>query len=253
MKAKSRKPRRTARKTRRTVRRRIPKTLSYKGNLAISRTTNLATNNGFVVDGTNLFKSGNKNLCFVNTALSSAGDTSYGSASLKVRLIDVINNAELSVLYDSYTIDKVVVKFLPFATSASAGAAITSSQAQMNLLVHSVYDFDDADLPPASETGVNEMRERSRYKRNMIMTGTGRKLSWTFKPKVNQDIYAGAVSGNGNPIRSASFGWVNCDDNLAEGYGLKMIIEAVNPGAGQAYFFYFKGDVTYYMRFKDTR
>jgi len=252
MKAKSKRTKPT-RKYKRNARRRIPKTLSYRGNLAISRTTNLATNNGFVVDGVNLFKSSNKDLCFVNSNLSSAGDTSYGSASFKARLIDVINSTELAVLYDSYTIDKCVLKFIPFATSSSAGAAITSTQSQMNLFVHSVYDYDDATLPTNSEVGVNEMRERSRYRRNMIMNASGRQLTWTFKPKVNQDIFAGAVSGNGNPIRSVPFGWINCDDNLAEGYGLKMIIEAVNPGENKSFFFYFKADVTYYMRFKDTR
>lgn len=237
-------------KTRTVTRRRVRRTkrakVNYNGNLAIVRGTSLSTINGCVVDGSYLTKAQN-NLCFVTT--NTGGVVNYGSMSMVFRLVDIWNYTELTVLYDSYTIDKVVISLIPYATVVSSGAAVVNSVGQSALIMHYIKDYDDYTLPSNSEAGVNDLRERKDYKSVNLFSRTGKPIKIAIKPRIASDVYAGGL--NSAPIGNKPFGWIDCDDPNAEGYGFKAIFETITSGA--TFNIFFKAEAKYYLRFKNSR
>jgi len=226
----------------RRQRRKVPRITSV---FHTKRTVNLANVGGLLVDGAYLTKYQN-NLMFTTT--NNSGIANYGSASLKARLYDIYNYSEYTVLWDRYKIDMVKIRITPFSTQAASGAAV-GPVGQSAILIHSIYDYDDSDLPPNSEAGVLAMREYKNYKCKNIFSTLGKPITYTFKPRVATDVYAGGVTAVAS--KSEPFGWMDCNEPQVEGYSAKFIFETISAGA--TFSIYFKMDATYYLSIKDPR
>jgi len=239
---------RYVKKTIRTKIVRVKKTpkISYSGNLAITRHTSLSGINGCQVDGAWLQKQQNN---FLFQTSNNGGVVNYGSMTFMCRLIDIWNYSELTVLYDQYRIDKVKLRLIPYATMAASGAAVSPNHNQGALIMHYMIDGDDVTMPSNSESGVNEMRERRGYKSVNLMSKMGKPITISFRPRIATDAYAGGVYSA--PVRNSPFTWCDCNDASIEGYGFKAIFETISSGAVLNTFF--KGEATYYLRFKENR
>jgi len=216
----------------------------YRGNLAIKRVSNLYTTGGFAVDGTTLVKFQN-NLVFTSTV--TVGQANYGTASFYAMLSDVTNAGEFTALYDRYTIVGCKLSLTPYSTVASSGAAVSPLAQQPALIMHHVKDYDDVALPSASEAGVDAIRQYTNYRSVNLMSRMGKPINIFFRPRVAIAAYSGAFTS----YKNVPFGWCDVASPAVQGYGWKAVFESI--GGGSIHSFYFKGEVTYYLKFKNPR
>lgn len=234
---------RTVRRPRRVMRvKRAPK--SYSGFLKIKRSSNLADCAGLTVDTVVVTKTSN-NVLFQSGAV--AGTLYYGAMVFKAMLSDVTAYTEFTNLYDTFTVVGVRLKITPYGTAAMTAGAVAATQGQPSVICHSCIDLDDATIPTASEAGITEIRQYPSYRQtNLHRTGKGIKVY--FRPKIAQAAYANTVF---TAYKQSPWGWTDCNSPAIEGYGWKAIWESV--GSGGTVNMYFKGEVTYYLKFKDPR
>lgn len=142
------------------------------------------------------------------------------------------NYTEFTNLFDSYRINKIVVKWIPNRTDAAAGTA-TELEAQFT----SALDFTDATAP----ANMNEMYQYESFK---LTRGT-RAHTRVFRPSTIDYVATSAGANSGNPTWRQ---WISTSSPTILHYGLKVGIEANNAGA-IAYVPYF----TYYFSCKSVK
>jgi len=217
----------------------------YYGTVSIKRTANLFSCVGCSVDGSALLKLNNQ-IAFVTG--SSAGTTYFGAMSFYTALSDVPNYTEFTSLWNKYSIVGVSLKFYPYATIASTGAAVSPVEGQPSLMMHHILDFDDAIIPVSSEVGISDLRQRPGYRCANVYSRMGKPIVRYFRPKVSMPVYQAGVT---SAYRQASFRSIDCTYPDVQGYGFKAIFESV--GAGSAMTIHLKVEATYYLRLSQVR
>lgn len=217
----------------------------YYGAVSIKRTANLFSCVGCSVDGSALLKLNNQ-IAFVTG--SSAGTTYFGAMSFYTALSDVPNYTEFTSLWNKYSIVGVSLKFYPYATIASTGAAVSAVEGQPSLMMHHILDFDDAIIPASSEVGISDLRQRPGYRCANVFSRMGKPIVRYFRPKVSMPVYQAGVT---SAYRQASFRSIDCTYPDVQGYGSKAIFESV--GAGSAMTIHLKVEATYYLRLSQVR
>lgn len=182
------------------------------------------------------------------TLVTAGAGIQYGAFSLKFALADIVNSTEMTLLFDSYQIQKIVVKILPFYTQSTSGAAVGATLAQTVCLFHSIIDYDDADIPTATDVGISEIRQFSSYRVKNITTGKG---YWqrSLVPRTAVPVYGGGAFAN--YVTGPKNMWLDCNSPSTEHYGLKVIVEANNSGTDTK--LYFKCEYTMYLKLKSVR
>jgi len=199
---------------------------------------------GLTVDGATVTK--NSGQVYVTSAASTA--VTYGTFEFIARLQDVTNYTEFTALYDKYQIVGVRLNLIPYATNVATGAAYSSTATQSSVLIHAVTDYDDATPLAASEAGIDTIRQYPGYRMLNPYQRGGRGWKWYLKPKLATPVYNGAAFAG---YRQIPWGWTDCNNPAIEGYAIKAVIECL--GAGTALSHVFKGEATYYLKFRDPR
>jgi len=236
-------------KTRRRRVARVPRAPRYAGGLTIKRVSNCNGMANVVVDGSVVSKYLDN---FAVTTTIGAGLTTYGAIVCSFRLADVVSYTEFTQLYDQYKILGVKVRMIPFQTVAATAAAPSSAAGQPAFLIHSVVDYDDADLPVASNTGVDNFRQYPNYKVKNVFSRMGGAISRFLRPKLRGLVYkSGEASAPTTGYQSLKASWLDCDNPDPPHYGLKYIIECISGGSVATMMF--KMDCTWYLQFKNPR
>lgn len=170
----------------------------------------------------------------------------YYSLSLSFDLANVAAYTEFTALFDYYKINGVAFRIFPMFNSVETYQG-ASSPGGLGCVLHSVIDLDDSNVIPASETGVNQMREHRNYKaHNMAYIKKG---MWTryLRPKANLGIWDGSTIVNGGGVLRSNF--IDCARATIPHYGLKMIYE-LSTSAAVAQNLIFKVESKFYLTFK---
>lgn len=217
----------------------------YYRTVFIKRTANLFSCVGCSVDGAALLKLNNQ-IAFVTGA--SVGTTYFGAMSFYTVLSDVPNYTEFTSLWNKYSIVGVSLKFYPYATVSSTGAAVSAVESQPSLMMHHILDFDDAAIPASSESGIADLRQRPGYRCANVYSRMGKPIVRYFRPKVSMPVYQSGVT---TAYRQASFRSIDSTYPDVQGYGFKAIFESV--GAGSAMTLHMKVEASYYLRLSQVR
>lgn len=190
----------------------------------------------------------------INFAMSSQANH-YGSIALGFKLDDLYEANEYTTLFDRYQITSVSIKVIPLTPYSLAFQNVTTQNngnGSISCLLHSVTDYDDYTTFPASEVGVNQMREYESYKVRNLGAG-GAVFKYYVKPRIALSSYrAGVFSGFAN----AKNFWVDCASADVQYFGKKFIFEINNPNSpagGVPTWYNIKMELTYYLKLKDLR
>ena len=162
-------------------------------------------------------------------------------------LSDIPSYLEFTALFDAYRINKVVLKITPFCTSSTTQST-AANLGQVSCLLHSVVDRDDATLPTASSTGINELREYPAMKTTNMYANGGRAIKIKYVPRIAMAAYSGAFTSY---ARSKANQWLDCNSTTIQNYGIKGVFETIGNGTIQN--MYFQIEAKYYLSFKEFR
>ena len=157
--------------------------------------------------------------------------------ALVFKLSDIPQNVTFSKLFDSYRINKVVVKAFPLTYS--------SVNVNPNYKILSAIDLDDGNVPTSLS-----LQERSNSKIDIVTSSGNTKQvkTWTVRPRYLTQLYESALtSGYGQGARSQ---WIDCGDPDIPHYGLKLVFDT-DPVLNYAVMWQFY--VTYFVEFKSLR
>lgn len=188
---------------------------------------------------------------FLNFSLSNVpGNLSYGSMAINFQLRDLPNYSELTTLWDRYKINFVKVKIIPYNTASLTGAAYSSVYGQSSCLIHSVLDYDDATVPLASSSGVDDLRQYQTYKvSNILMKPHVRVVRPTLLTALN-DTTGTSIGGK------VTKGYVNLSNTLVPHFGMKFMFEGISGGSSDVingFIISFKVEAKFYISLKDVR
>ncbi len=173
-----------------------------------------------------------------------AGSSYYG-LGIAFRLSDLQGYAEFTALYDQYRVVRLTYTLSPAWTSARAPS--TSPNGDLCGWVHSVYDYDDNAAPAASTAGIGAMMERASYALTHAVKTTA--TTWVVEPRVALAAYAASAFTS---YANSPACWVDCSSPNVEHYGLKLLIELINPGSASV-FMNFRLHVTAEVEFRQSR
>lgn len=133
---------------------------------------------------------------------------SYGAYAFQFNQLP--NFAEFTQLYDSYRINKIVIKYVPNINSANAGSTPMSQ-------FHSVLDFNDA-------TPLTSLSSAFEYQ-NWKMTRGAKAHTRTYTPSI---LDAVGNSGGVTPsfVKPAYKQWIATSSSDIPHFGLKWVAEA---------------------------
>lgn len=158
------------------------------------------------------------------------------------KLSNVLQNSDLTALYDRYKINGIKWKIIPCSNIASV-----NGQGLIPSMVYHV-DYDD-DSTPATDADV-------RVKAGAKEVRLDRPRTIYFKPKVAQmiagaSVVPGASTAYSIPQRAP---YINCSYPGVPHYGLKMFFRNVNlfPGSASVNT-QFRIETTYYLSCKDPQ
>lgn len=207
------------------------------------RVTNICNTANITVDGA-LTKLSDT----ISLTSSTTGSTAFGSYSVYGTLDCLPNYTEFSTLFDRYKIVGMSMKFLMFNTGALTGAAVSATYSQSGILWHGITDYDDATAPPATEAGIQQLREYESYKvKNALVANT---IKQYCRPKLAVAAYGGAFTRYANMPAL----WVDANSTDVQHYGFKGIFE-ISPCAvsSNTIVSYIKPELTIYLQMKDLR
>lgn len=193
-------------------------------------------------------------LAWVNNAMlqfqlnAGAGVNTYGSLGMPFQIQNLPNHTEFTTLFDSYRINKVVVKMYPYSTvNAVSVAGAPNGNPDACGFVHFAIDHDDASAPTADEAGIRDLMQYPSYRRQRVV-GT-RPVVCVIKPKLAKAVYQSALI---TAYAEGKREWVDCTYPDVPHYGFKAVFEGVQPNNGASNI-YLRAEATYYVTFKGVR
>lgn len=166
-----------------------------------------------------------------------AGPSPELGVAFTFKLSDLPQNVTFSKLFDSYRINKILIKAMPLTNS--------SVTINPNYKVLSAIDLDDAATPTTLS-----IMERSNVRINLISSGgkTNQILKWSIRPRYLTQLFETTVStGYGQGSRSQ---WLDCADPTIPHFGLKVVFDT-DPLLNAAVVWQFY--ITYMIEFKSLR
>lgn len=212
---------------------RFRRTVNIAGETGTSRANNItvsAANTHFLMGGT-----------------SAAQYTlSYGQLTYYMAIANLPNLSEFTNLFDSYRINSVTLKFIPYATATMDPTAFGAS----NCIMHWVKDFDDVTLPASGETGIAALEQYPGYRRQN-MNASSKGITVKIRPRAATSLYQGAFTAYAQASRNT---WINCANPDVQHYGFKACFELYNgTTTGVNTVFPFRVEATYDLSFKGVR
>lgn len=242
----------------------LPRGLSFGGVHTFSRKLDLATSSGLNQQG--ILTTDIANGVFVLTQATLAAQAiNFGSFSWQFTLADLPDFAEFVNLFDQYRVDKIAVKFIPFATnsgtshaqvwSATGGGTILDMP-DVGVHCHDCVDVTDAVPFGASYAGLQLMREFDGHRSWNALDG---KVHWrSFVPATE-----GVVGNNlGNNVRMGVDyrKWIDTAATNVVYHGYDMIFEMSGGYSGDPPYsavpvskFYFRVEATVTVSFKNVK
>lgn len=164
--------------------------------------------------------------------------------TIRHKLNDLLNFAELTAIADKYKIKWVKVKI--FATSNTASSAST---AQLPSIIYSI-DHDDANMPASNTAGLNALRERmsskvKQFKQNQPIT-------LFYRPGIVQAVQ---VAAGATPVNAAVGKARFIDTNVVDAlhFGVKGYLQDVNLATTASVLTQFKFDISMGVTLKDIQ
>jgi len=172
-----------------------------------------------------------------NASTTTIDNVEYGGA-MQFQLLNVINQGELTVLYDQYRLD-----FIALQIWASVNGNTNGDPNALMPLMYYTPDYDDNTIPPDYIT----VAQYGACKAKRF--DTSKPLRIKLKPRTAVMLYNTGVStgyGQGNPKQ-----FLDCNNNNIKHYGLKFWVKdhstLNNPEVT------FRVQPTYYLTMKSTR
>ena len=211
------------------------------------RTVNAVSDVGLVCLGAASVSGSNRVDIVASAGL--AGQTQYGSMTYFFSIGSLPNVSEFTGLFDSYRIHKVVVKIIPYGTSADTSfPGAPNNSASQNAILHYAIDHDDVGTPSSNESGIQTLQQYNSYKTRRLVGG--RPISIVIKPRYATPAYqtstfSAYTEGNRRT-------WLDCAYSQIEHYGLKAVVETIAPNSTESRI-PCRMETTYYMSFKGVR
>lgn len=160
------------------------------------------------------------------------------------RLNQLPDYTEFKSLFDNYKIH--AIKFTFFRPSI----AQSSTEADQQVRLHTVYDYDDSSAPST----INELMQYDNYKVVTLKEQFMRngKCTRFFKPRTLKEIYRGVASTGYQPQRS---GVIDCQYDDVPHYGMKWALEMIDSNGAPVTMpadMTLQYTITYYMSFGKT-
>lgn len=172
----------------------------------------------------------------------------YGSGSLFFTIGDLPDYTEFTSLFDRYMIMGVQIKIIPYCTTSEA-QMVGQTNPSSSVIMHSIIDYDDTNVPAPSDTGVNLLREFSTYKVQNMNLGKGYFKRY-LRPRIAVAAYnSGVFNGYAN-LKSQ---WCDAATPSVQHYGFKYVMETFNGSGTSPIYAYFKMEYTMYFKCKDLR
>lgn len=184
---------------------------------------------------------------------AASGNTLYWSLGYKFNLANLYRLTEFTSLFDSYKINKVVLRIMPYASSMPAVAPTGASVGVNGLspILHYAIDTDSASAPAADETGIADLHEYANYRRKRVLDNG---ITITFRPKAQGIVFDDdALNNQIVASEMAKNTWYDATATGVDHFGLKMVFEAVNPTANVAKEVHLRCETTYYLSFKSPK
>lgn len=143
-------------------------------------------------------------ISYVSTTTGATG----GALVFTLNLLDDFSS--YSGVFDTYRVDKIQWRFLPYRNFNNSTAADIGN-------FNTVLDYDDNVVP----TSANQLRQYD----NHMLTPNYTALSRSCKPKPRQAYYQGAFTAGGQPTAQP---WLDIASPDIIHYGLKWLLEANN-------------------------
>lgn len=182
-----------------------------------------------------------------------AGSMNYASFSLNFQIGSIPFISEFSSLFDSYRIRKVVVKIQSYGTVAmNPPGSAGQTYPNVSPMVHWVIDNDDNTLPTADAAGIDTLREYPSYRVRRLISDSDKPITIVLKPKTltSTQTSGGTYVGPANAARNL---WLDIAVNTAPHYGIKGIIQGINPQNSQVFSTPVRAETTYYFQCKGVR
>lgn len=182
-------------------------------------------------------------------SLPAVQSTHYFSFAKAFLINELPNFSEFTSLYDQYKIIGIVFRIIPVNNTSGTQSIANVQNGDLGGFLHWHIDHDDYASAPASDIGIDDMRQRPDYKiHNLFNSYNKNGFKRYIKPRVAIAAYNGAFSGYMN----AGNKWIDCNSPQVEHYGIKGIFEIVNPSSEVRYV-NMKCEATYYLRFRSVR
>lgn len=196
-------------------------------------------------NGSSINKSANG--FYIDTGNAGTGNMTYHAYSLYFTLNQLPSYNEFTTLFDKYKICGVKWKLVPFNTTTLQETTALGTQAnqQLSVIHSSVVDKDDATVPPASDAGLQDLRQYNTYKSMNAFRGTFKKY---IVPAQATAVYNGAFTAY-----APKYGYVDMGNPGVQHYGLKGIIQVFCPDASAHHYVWFRSEATVFFKCKDLR
>ncbi len=185
----------------------------------------------------------NAQLLTVTTA-TGAGVT-YAGLGLAFRLSDLAGYTEFTALYDQYRVKKLTYTLVPMWSTCVSPEA--NPNGTLGGFIHSCYDYDDANYPAVSTSGITTLMERPSY--SCVAAVKTSPTIWEVVPRIAMAAYAASAFSSYANLPAE---WIDCSSPNVEHYGLKLLFELNNP-ASASVFMNYRLFVTAEVEFRQSR
>lgn len=189
---------------------------------------------------------------FIMTTPAAAGIT-YGACGVAFKFQDVSGLADFTSLWDQYKILGIQVRIYPYFTQAvTPSTALAGGNA---FLMHSIIESDDNSVPPASEAGIDELKQFSSYKCISLLDMRKPYYSRYFKPFVVGGVQVSdpqAITQSVVASKRAGYYDLAGTGTTVPHYGMKWVVENMQQIAVSTTF-NMKVECKYYLKLKNQR
>ena len=218
-------------------------TIHRISDLFTNGTSNLVTLSGPVGQGTGTSPAAD-GWDFV-TGAGGLTNFTYFSGAIYGTLDTLPGYSDITNLFDQYRINAMELSLRPFQTVEVASAA--GHQPPVSAMVYWCNDYDDAAPFPASNTGVQQIRERVGVKERSLFTNTPIRIQ--CKPRIAISAYGSGAFGDYASMKDQ---WLDCSSPDIQHYGIKYIIEVFSPNSALSQNIWIKPELTISVSAKEV-
>lgn len=174
----------------------------------------------------------------LGTGAAGISNITYYAYSYYFTLTDLPSFTEITNLFDQYKIHSIRLRFIPFQTNSISDPTGNGNQC-LSLMHYSIIDYDDAQVPLASNTGLQSLREYESFKEMNMFRG-GREFRRKIRPHVSVPAYQAGVTTAYSNVPSR---WIDAANPDVQHYGFKGVFQAFAPAGNVNYYIWLRPEL----------